>query len=92
MLNLYNDTTDISFEFIGGNGKNDALGYDAFELTSYPNVINSRDMYLNGKLIEMMDDDTLPALKPVTVTSTISMKPLTYSFVVVRNVNASACY
>ncbi|KAJ6669177.1 hypothetical protein lerEdw1_007986 [Lerista edwardsae] len=55
--------------------------------------LHSRLMQLNGQLLTMVDDGTLPYLKPRPLRPgrTLVIPPLTMSFYVVKNVNALAC-
>ncbi|KAH0623845.1 hypothetical protein JD844_007012 [Phrynosoma platyrhinos] len=55
--------------------------------------LHSRSVLLNGQLLTMMDDGTLPNLKPRSLRPgrTLVIPPLTMSFYVVKNVNALAC-
>ena len=67
--------------------------YDEYLLTSYPNVIQSRDILLNGKALQMVNDETFPKFEANTQDggSTITMQALSYGFVAAANVNATAC-
>ncbi|KAM6444224.1 inactive heparanase-2 isoform 4-T5 [Liasis olivaceus] len=55
--------------------------------------LQSRSVQLNGQLLTMLDDGTLPNLKPRPLRPgrTLIIPPLTMSFYVVKNVNALAC-
>uniref|UniRef100_A0A8D0E8B3 Heparanase 2 (inactive) n=1 Tax=Salvator merianae TaxID=96440 RepID=A0A8D0E8B3_SALMN len=55
--------------------------------------LHSRSVQLNGQLLTMVDDGTLPNLKPRPLRPgrTLVIPPLTMSFYVVKNVNALAC-
>uniref|UniRef100_A0A670ZVU8 Heparanase 2 (inactive) n=1 Tax=Pseudonaja textilis TaxID=8673 RepID=A0A670ZVU8_PSETE len=55
--------------------------------------LQSRSVQLNGQLLTMLDDGTLPNLKPRPLRPgrTLVIPPLTMSFYVVKNVNALAC-
>ncbi|XP_063163059.1 inactive heparanase-2 isoform X1 [Candoia aspera] len=55
--------------------------------------LQSRSVQLNGQLLAMLDDGTLPNLKPRPLRPgrTLVIPPLTMSFYVVKNVNALAC-
>ncbi|KAJ7325088.1 hypothetical protein JRQ81_018108 [Phrynocephalus forsythii] len=52
-----------------------------------------KSVQLNGQLLTMVDDGTLPPLKPRSLRPgrTLVIPPLTMSFYVVKNVNALAC-
>ncbi|CAM2117931.1 unnamed protein product [Caretta caretta] len=55
--------------------------------------LHARSVQLNGQLLAMADDGTLPELKPRPLRAgrTLVIPPLTMSFYVVKNVNALAC-
>ncbi|XP_028586433.2 inactive heparanase-2 isoform X3 [Podarcis muralis] len=55
--------------------------------------LHSRSVQLNGQPLTMVDDGTLPTLKPRPLRPgrTLVIPPLTMSFYVVKNVNALAC-
>uniref|UniRef100_A0A8C6VKV6 Heparanase 2 n=1 Tax=Naja naja TaxID=35670 RepID=A0A8C6VKV6_NAJNA len=55
--------------------------------------LQSRSVQLNGQLLTMLDDGTLPNLKPRPLRPgrTLVIPPLTMSFYVVKNVNALPC-
>ncbi|KYO17604.1 inactive heparanase-2 [Alligator mississippiensis] len=55
--------------------------------------LHSRSVQLNGQLLAMVDDGTLPELRPRPLRAgrTLVIPPLTMSFYVVKNVNALAC-
>ncbi|NXA42322.1 HPSE2 protein, partial [Eudromia elegans] len=55
--------------------------------------LHSRSVQLNGQPLAMLDDGTLPELKPRPLRAgrTLVIPPLTMSFYVVKNVNALAC-
>ncbi|KFO98316.1 Inactive heparanase-2, partial [Calypte anna] len=55
--------------------------------------LHSRSVQLNGQPLAMVDDATLPELKPRPLRPgrTLVIPPLTMSFYVVKNVNALAC-
>lgn len=88
ILNVNNETVSVGFDLNG-----DDIEYDEYLLTSFPDVIQSRDILLNGKVIEMVDNETLPVLKGRSVNgqSEITMGALSYGFVVIANANATAC-
>ncbi|XP_025958705.1 inactive heparanase-2 isoform X3 [Dromaius novaehollandiae] len=55
--------------------------------------LHSKSVQLNGQPLAMVDDGTLPELKPRALRAgrTLVIPPLTMSFYVVKNVNALAC-
>ncbi|XP_009071787.1 PREDICTED: inactive heparanase-2 [Acanthisitta chloris] len=55
--------------------------------------LHSKSVQLNGQPLTMVDDGTLPELKPRPLRAgrTLVIPPLTMSFYVVKNVNALAC-
>ncbi|NWS71610.1 HPSE2 protein, partial [Crotophaga sulcirostris] len=55
--------------------------------------LHSKSVQLNGQPLAMVDDGTLPDLKPRPLRAgrTLVIPPLTMSFYVVKNVNALAC-
>ncbi|KFO76568.1 Inactive heparanase-2, partial [Cuculus canorus] len=55
--------------------------------------LHSKSVQLNGQPLAMVDDGTLPELKPRPLRAgrTLVIPPLTMSFYVVKNVNALAC-
>ena len=56
ILNTKNEQIDVEI-FLDGKKQNMFIGWI---LTSYPNVINSRDIFINGELLRMNDNGTLP--------------------------------
>ena len=48
-------------------------------------------MLLNGQILEMIDDKTLPAFTAKEVQQPFSLPPLTYGFFVVKQAKAFAC-
>eukprot|EP01084_Bolivina_argentea_P159437 277674_1 len=96
ILNVQNNTVLIDLNIgktLELNSGYFIMSYDEFLLTSYSNVIQSRDIFLNGELVTMVNDNTFPQLKPVEKTfgSSIVMNALSYGFVVISNANASVC-
>lgn len=64
--------------------------------SSQPNndsLSHSRSVQLNGQPLTMVDDGTLPDLKPRPLRAgrTLVIPPVTMGFYVVKNVNALAC-
>ncbi|KAM6184175.1 inactive heparanase-2 isoform 1-T1 [Erethizon dorsatum] len=55
--------------------------------------LKSKSVQLNGQLLVMVDDGTLPELKPRPLRAgrTLVIPPVTMGFYVVKNVNALAC-
>ena len=78
---LNTKTEDISFQ-VELNGKK-VTDYEAWILTSYPNVVNSRDMFLNGKLLDMKKDETLPDVQSQSKSvksDLVTLPKLSYGF------------
>ena len=93
ILNVQNNTVGVDLNVKGTDMKLENVEYDEYLLASYPNVVESRDIFLNGNVLKMVDDITFPVLKPVINDggSTINMDALSYGFVVIVNANATAC-
>ena len=94
ILNLYNQSISIDLSINGSlHLMQQESYYDEYLLTSYPNVVNSRDIFLNGKLIEMPDENTLPILNGTRKVfgSSINLTALSYGFVVMVNANVDIC-
>lgn len=55
--------------------------------------ILSREVQLNGRLLQMVDDETLPALHEMALApgSTLGLPAFSYGFYVIRNAKAIAC-
>jgi heparanase 1 len=53
----------------------------------------ARDIRLNGELLAMVDETTLPSLEPATVSmsETLLLPPLSYGFLVFPDAQATAC-
>lgn len=93
ILNTYNTTNaDVTLNVVDSI-MNINANWDEYILTSYPDVPNSRDIYLNGDLINLSSETELPVLngKSVNANSQITMPPLSYGFVVISGANAKAC-
>lgn len=78
--------------------KFDAGGWDCYHCpilsaTALTLSWSHRSVQLNGQPLAMVDDGTLPELKPRPLRAgrTLVIPPLTMSFYVVKNVNALAC-
>lgn len=52
-----------------------------------------REVQLNGRLLQMVDDETLPALHEMALApgSTLGLPAFSYGFYVIRNAKAIAC-
>ena len=64
-----------------------AAGHDVYLylMTPQNNQLTSRYVQLNGKILRMPDDSTLPALEAVPVTDAkVTLPALTYAFVVMQ--------
>ncbi|XP_068614967.1 inactive heparanase-2-like [Brachionichthys hirsutus] len=55
--------------------------------------LGAKHVQLNGEKLLMLDNETLPELKPKTLRAgrTIAMPPMTIGFYVIKNINAYAC-
>lgn len=53
----------------------------------------SRSIELNGRVLQMLDDETLPELmeKPLGPGSLLGLPAFSYGFYVIRNAKAIAC-
>lgn len=78
--------------------KCDADGWGCYHLNIFHATAlilscSHRSVQLNGQPLAMVDDVTLPELKPRPLRAgrTLVIPPLTMSFYVVKNVNALAC-
>ena len=93
ILNLYNSTQNVKIDMdIEGNV--DEMKYNEFHLSGENGDILSDGIYLNGEIIEMVNDTTFPKLKPIVRgygENNITMQALSYSFIVVENANISVC-
>lgn len=90
ILNLNNASETVGFEFEGGSVVNNGL--DRFILTSEPNVLNSAEIYLNGKVMKMESDTSFPNFAPVNSNDkTVTFPSKSYGFVVIPNAKAPAC-
>eukprot|EP01084_Bolivina_argentea_P171960 297907_1 len=91
ILNMYNSTQSVDFSFNGGN-VDTSNGFDEYVLTSYPGVINSKDIFLNGKVMKMKSDTEFPTLQPVNnKNGKVVLQPLSYGFVVIPDAKAHVC-
>lgn len=71
----------------------DCHHYRTLSATALTLSCSHRSVQLNGQPLAMVDDGTLPELKPRPLRAgrTLVIPPLTMSFYVVKNVNALAC-
>lgn len=60
---------------------------------SGPDGLLSKSVQLNGQILKMVDEQTLPALteKPLRPGSSLGMPPFSYGFFVIRNAKVAAC-
>ena len=93
ILNLQNNSVSFDIDLIPLIVNTSSIYYDEYILTSYPNVVNSRDIFLNGKLLQMIDNTTFPNVIGVRkeYRSTVEMPALSYGFVVIANAQAGEC-
>jgi len=66
------------------------LKADAFILQPVGDI-TSKQVLLNGQVLEMVDDKTLPAFNSKEVTQPFSLPSLTFGFFVLKGANAKAC-
>ncbi|XP_063281413.1 heparanase [Pelobates fuscus] len=68
-------------------------GVDEYMLLPGEEGLLSTSVLLNGEVLQMVDDRTLPALngKPLKPGSQLVLPPLSFGFFVVKNAKASAC-
>ena len=70
---------------------------DLYWLTSYPGQPISRDIFLNGHVLRVVDEETmeLPQLRNMAVSLTaeqpIVLPPKSYGFIVLPEAGAAAC-
>ena len=68
---------------------------EVFMLTSYPNVPTSRDVFLNERVLQLLDQEhgTLPPLVPTQVPTgaAVIIPAQSYGFVVHPGADAAAC-
>ena len=68
---------------------------DLYVLSSYPGQPISRDIFLNGRVLQLLDEETmeLPTLEPTRLSADqpIVMPGKSYGFVVLPNAGAAVC-
>ncbi|XP_048365964.1 heparanase [Sphaerodactylus townsendi] len=88
-LNLYNSTKYLQLPSYLSNKT-----VDEYLLRPYgrENIL-SRSVQLNGHILKMLDDETLPTLreKPLSPGSSLGLPAFSYGFFVIRNAKAMAC-
>ncbi|KAK4775742.1 hypothetical protein SAY87_023703 [Trapa incisa] len=79
--------------FIGVREWEASLKREEYHLTPKDGFLESQVMLLNGTPLELTEDGKIPTLKPllVDVYSTISIAPLSISFIVLPNFDAPSC-
>ena len=54
-------------------------------------VFSSRYIALNGKVLDLVDDITMPTFEPMIVQQPFILPPVSYGFYVIPNAHADAC-
>eukprot|EP01043_Picozoa_sp_COSAG02_P053747 COSAG02_NODE_5982_length_3892_cov_18.035328_1_plen_548_part_00 len=92
-LNTANTVTELS----AADGSTAApLGRsEVYLLTSYPGVLTSREVFLNGNLLQLADEmaGSLPEMAPLKVVEgkPVKIPPKSYGFIVLPDAGAGAC-
>lgn len=89
VLNTRARAVDLQVELLPRAGRaRTATRADAYLLTSYPGVLSSRDVFLNGHVLRLLDERTgaLPPLQPVRLAAgqPVRMQAKSYGFVVLH--------
>ncbi|XP_019381427.1 PREDICTED: heparanase [Gavialis gangeticus] len=89
VLNLYNVTKRLQLPYYLSNKHID----EYLLLPHGKDNIFSRSIQLNGHVLRMVDDKTLPTLneKPLSPGSMLSLPAFSYGFYVIKNAKATAC-
>lgn len=88
-LNL-NPKENANIKFVM-NGWGDLLA-DLYLLQPAFGNLSDQHVTLNGQLLKMLNDDTMPVLQPLRVAQPYVLPPLTYGFLVVLNSTVDACF
>ena len=67
------------------------LQADQYVFTPANGDLNDKMVKLNGDVLKMINDTTLPELKPVRVNQPYRLPPLTYGYFVIIDSFAPAC-
>jgi len=88
-INLRDDSVQLNLNQI----TNEAI--DAYIMTPGDTTIEdpllSSTIKLNGKILQMNDDDTLPELIPVSMENSVTLDPLTFGFFVMKEAKMESC-
>ena len=82
VLNLNDADIEIKFS---GSLNNTLLQVDVFQFTSATGDLKSGLVKLNGKVLEMLDDNFLPDLEPVQMKQPFVLPALSYAFFVAES-------
>ena len=89
MVNIYAGAVDfyLDSQFYGSTA-------DLYLMTSPKGDLLSPNVELNGQMLQLVDDMTLPKLmgKQVSLNEKLSIEALSYGFVVLKQANAKACH
>jgi heparanase 1 len=87
------DTLKRPFSWIGSKASDGYLNREEYHLTPENGVLRSKTMVLNGKSLKPTATGDIPSLEPVlrSVNSPLNVLPLSMSFIVLPNFDASAC-
>eukprot|EP01084_Bolivina_argentea_P183179 316142_1 len=90
VLNVQNNTANVQLNIDNGiNGQK----FDVFMMSAVSGVLNSRNISINGKLMELVNNSTFPQIESVTKPygSIMTMQPYTYAYVVAVGARAQIC-
>ncbi|CAH8270412.1 unnamed protein product [Arabidopsis lyrata] len=87
------DTLKRPFSWIGSKASDGYLNREEYHLKPENGELQSKTMILNGKSLKPMATGDIPSLEPVLrgVNSPLNVLPLSMSFIVLPNFDASAC-
>ncbi|XP_002170740.3 heparanase [Hydra vulgaris] len=73
------------------NFKNNTISVDQYLLTPSNGKIKDKIVSLNGHVLKMNNETTLPVLNPINSNFPLYIPPLSYGFFVLTNSNAKVC-
>ncbi|KAL1196780.1 Heparanase-like protein 1 [Cardamine amara subsp. amara] len=87
------DTLKKPFSWIGSKASDGYLNREEYHLTPENGNLQSKTMILNGKPLKPTATGDIPSLEPILcgVKSPVNVLPLSMSFIVLPNFDASAC-
>ena len=90
LLNTKSDEADVEVSLPSGPYTGEL---EAYMLTSYPGLQTSRDVFLNGHVLRLVDEQTgeLPATPPALTGFPLRMAPKSYGFVVLPEASVTVC-